>query len=36
VVNIDYYQYLREWELENVVKQAKADIAAGRYKTESR
>jgi PHD/YefM family antitoxin component YafN of YafNO toxin-antitoxin module len=31
VVDIDYYQYLRECELENSVRQAKADIAAGQY-----
>jgi prevent-host-death family protein len=35
VVDIDHYQYLRECELENAVQQAKADIAAGRYITES-
>lgn len=35
VVDIDYYQYLRECELENAVRQAKADITAGRSVTES-
>lgn len=35
VVYMDYYQYLRECELENTVRQAKADIAVGRYVTES-
>lgn len=35
VVDIDYYQYLRECELESAVRQAKADIAAGRYVIES-
>lgn len=35
VVDVDYYQYLRECELEEAVRQAKADIAAGRYVAES-
>jgi PHD/YefM family antitoxin component YafN of YafNO toxin-antitoxin module len=35
VVDMNYYQYLRECELENAVRQAKADIAAGRSVTES-
>ncbi|CAG1023457.1 hypothetical protein DOJK_02367 [Patescibacteria group bacterium] len=35
VVDVDYYQHLRECELENAVQQAKADIAAGQYITES-
>lgn len=35
VVDVDYYQHLRECELENAVRQAKADIAAGRYVIES-
>jgi PHD/YefM family antitoxin component YafN of YafNO toxin-antitoxin module len=35
VVDMNYYQYLRECELENAVRQAKADIASGRYITES-
>jgi PHD/YefM family antitoxin component YafN of YafNO toxin-antitoxin module len=35
VVDVDYYQHLRECELESAVRQAKEDIAAGRYVIES-
>lgn len=35
VVDVDYYQYLRECELEKAVQQARADIAAGRYTVET-
>ena len=35
VMDIDHYQQLREYELEIAVQKANADIAAGRFVTES-
>ncbi len=35
VMDVEHYQYLHEFELEVALKQAKEDVAAGRYVTES-
>jgi PHD/YefM family antitoxin component YafN of YafNO toxin-antitoxin module len=35
VVNLDYFQQLREYELEKAVRDAKEDLAAGRFVVET-
>ncbi len=35
VIDIDYFQHLRECELENALRNAKADIEAGRFVDET-
>lgn len=35
VVNLDYFQQLREYELEKAVRDAKEDLAAGRFVIET-
>ena len=35
VVNLDYFQQLREYELEKAVQDAKEDLAAGRFVVET-
>jgi PHD/YefM family antitoxin component YafN of YafNO toxin-antitoxin module len=35
VVNVDYFQQLRECELEKAVREAREDIAAGRFVVET-
>lgn len=35
VMDMDHYNYLRECELETALRQARADVKAGRYRKES-